>query len=666
MTPEKKVEPAPLVPPFVRYVASAIPMVFDDSLSYYECLAALTKYLQDVVKVINNNGAVTEEYIQLTKDMKEYMDNYFENLDVQEEINNKLDAMVEAGTLQEIIAEYIQANVAWTFDTVAEMKSSTNLIAGSYAQTLGFYSANDGGESLYYITDTGIANEMDVIAIGDLYAVLVNGKNVKQYGAYGDGTHDDSAVIQYVVNTITDVYIPDGTYMINPVLDNVNKVGIKLTNNSKLTLSQNAELKAIASSETNYAVIATYGASNVEICGGKVTGDRTVHTGDTGEWGHCITVTNSSDNVKIKNIIISDAWGDGVYINGVTNVQTEGLTIDNCRRNGISVIAVENYYSLNDVITDSNGTKPENGLDIEPNHTSDPLKNVIVENLTTKGCAGAGLNIHLLNLDGTYPVDIKIFNHYDDGSLNGLALAKPAASKGLVEIIKPYYANSQLQGIALRRCYNSDCKVIIDSPMVINADTTGDTTSAGGSAISAYLISSDSHTAIGNIVIKEPYTTNASAVSSCINISSFSDTAITNVSILNPLNSDSKYIFIDGGTPTVLFTDLYEQFTLTHTANLNLSVARYYSKYTNEGATGNIAVTLPTGINVGRKLTFQNLSSGHRYRIFMPSGQYLKQILSDTAGGNFYIDNLGDKITLKKISSTEWIVEELNCTPALS
>lgn len=106
MTPDKKVEPAPLVPPFVRFVASAIPMVFDDSLSYYECLAALTKYLQDVVDVINNNGAVTEEYIALTKELKEYVENYFANLDVQEEINNKLDAMVADGTLTTLIGNY--------------------------------------------------------------------------------------------------------------------------------------------------------------------------------------------------------------------------------------------------------------------------------------------------------------------------------------------------------------------------------------------------------------------------------------------------------------------------------------------------------------------------------------------------------------------------------
>ena len=215
---EKIVHAAP-VPPFVRFVASAVPMVFDNSLSYYEALCALWKWMQDnLVDVINHNASVTEDYIEydlhtreLFVELKSYVDNYFDNLDVQEEINNKLDDMVEAGTLQEIITTYIQSNVAWTFDTVADMKQATNLVDGSYARTLGFHSLNDGGGALYKITNTGTANEIDVIAIGDLRASLIIGEhaNVMQFGAYGDNTNDDSAVLQYVLANFDDVFIPD-------------------------------------------------------------------------------------------------------------------------------------------------------------------------------------------------------------------------------------------------------------------------------------------------------------------------------------------------------------------------------------------------------------------------------------------------------------------------
>lgn len=195
---EEIVHAAP-VPPFVTFVTSAVPMVFDNSMSYYEALCALWKWLQDdVIDVINNNASVTEQYITLTNELQEFVENYFDNLDVQEEINNKLDAMVEAGTLQEIITSYLQANVTWTFDTVADMKLATNLVDGSFARTLGFHSIDDGGGATYKITNSGTANEMDVISVDSLYATLVKPVTVtpEMYGAYGDGSHDDTTCIQ--------------------------------------------------------------------------------------------------------------------------------------------------------------------------------------------------------------------------------------------------------------------------------------------------------------------------------------------------------------------------------------------------------------------------------------------------------------------------------------
>lgn len=186
------------VPPFLQYCATLIPTVFDNSLSYYEALCALTKWLQDnLVNVVNNNAKITEEYIKIVDELQKYVENYFENLDVQDEVDNKLDAMVEAGTLQEIVASYLEANVTWTFDTVADMKLATNLTANSYAQTLGFHTIGDGGGGIYKITDTGTANEMNIIAVDNLLAVLVPTEaNPLQFGAYGDGTHNDTDALQ--------------------------------------------------------------------------------------------------------------------------------------------------------------------------------------------------------------------------------------------------------------------------------------------------------------------------------------------------------------------------------------------------------------------------------------------------------------------------------------
>lgn len=107
------------------------------------------------------------------------------------------------------------------FDTVADMKAATNLKAGDYAKTGGFHSLNDGGGALYKITDTGTANEMDVIAVGSLYAnlILEDGINVKQLGAYGDNVHNDTNILKAAFSKENvRIYIPNGTYRLDESL----------------------------------------------------------------------------------------------------------------------------------------------------------------------------------------------------------------------------------------------------------------------------------------------------------------------------------------------------------------------------------------------------------------------------------------------------------------
>ena len=121
---------------FTNYIFKAIPLAFDESLSYYECLCGLLNYLKNtVIPVLNNNAdaivtlqnninefetninqemanfkqttnesiAIFEQSVnQTVQQLQNYVNNYFANLDVQDEINNKLDAMAEAGTLGDL------------------------------------------------------------------------------------------------------------------------------------------------------------------------------------------------------------------------------------------------------------------------------------------------------------------------------------------------------------------------------------------------------------------------------------------------------------------------------------------------------------------------------------------------------------------------------------
>lgn len=96
-------EAIPPIPPFKAFCSKigAFPTAFTDSMTVYECLEWLYKYLDGFVTPTLNETATS------LAELKDYVEHYFDNLDVQEEINNKLNAMVEDGTLAEIINQEI-------------------------------------------------------------------------------------------------------------------------------------------------------------------------------------------------------------------------------------------------------------------------------------------------------------------------------------------------------------------------------------------------------------------------------------------------------------------------------------------------------------------------------------------------------------------------------
>lgn len=203
-----------------------LPTSFVDSMTYYECLAWLVNFIQNtVIPTVNNNAEAVKELQTAFTTLKNYVDNYFDNLDVQDEINNKLDEMAESGQLTDIIASYIQLKGILAFNTVSELKNGENIVNGSFAETYGFHTLNDGGSAKYKIRTLSLDDTVDerkIIAITNtnLVAELICNKtiNVKQIGAYGDGTHDDTDVFKYAVNNFNKINVPFGEYLITDTI----------------------------------------------------------------------------------------------------------------------------------------------------------------------------------------------------------------------------------------------------------------------------------------------------------------------------------------------------------------------------------------------------------------------------------------------------------------
>lgn len=115
------------LPPFKRMCMTIgeLPTSYLDSMTYYETLVWLCNYVEaTVMPAINNNGAAIEELQTKYIELKNYVDNYFSNLDVQKEINNKLDEMAVSGELTALISNYIDPFILLQNQRIAEQNQN--------------------------------------------------------------------------------------------------------------------------------------------------------------------------------------------------------------------------------------------------------------------------------------------------------------------------------------------------------------------------------------------------------------------------------------------------------------------------------------------------------------------------------------------------------------
>ena len=278
-----------------------IPTSYKDSMSYYECLAWLCKYLEEtVIPTLNQNGEAVEELQSLYIELNEYVTNYFDNLDVQEEINNKLDEMVEDGTLESILLNYV--SVFKIFDSFEEI-TEEELVNNEKIKTLGYNSLNDGGSAEYYITDSE-PSELYYEKIGNLYAVLISNKIITSLQLGGLNT-DISEKIQKLVNLNYKIIINCDT-IINGIIATDKKVDIECINNSQITITDN--FITVVENPESYADITSIDTTNNTITTSlslnvgdviKIANDNLIKDKTTGKayYGEFFIISNKNNNV---------------------------------------------------------------------------------------------------------------------------------------------------------------------------------------------------------------------------------------------------------------------------------------------------------------------------------------------------------------------------------
>lgn len=106
------------ITPFRYWCHKVLPLVYDDSLSYYELLCKVVEKLNEVIELTDETKAIVDE-------LKNYVDNYFGSPEFEQLINDKLDTMAQDGTLARIINEELFSGLNTRLDTV-EAKTTEN------------------------------------------------------------------------------------------------------------------------------------------------------------------------------------------------------------------------------------------------------------------------------------------------------------------------------------------------------------------------------------------------------------------------------------------------------------------------------------------------------------------------------------------------------------
>ena len=206
-----------------------------DALTNNQIMCKLAEYINKVAK---SQNIVQENIIALN--------NWFNSLDVQDEINNKLDAMAESGQLTEIVSQYLQISGILAFNTISDMKLSNNLVNGSFAKTYGENSLLDGKGRFYKIRtiqNSDVVDNVNIIALNNpnLIAELIPEQylqNILAYDTINDMKESDNLVNGSFAKTYGENSLLDGkgrfykirTKQNSDIVDNVNIIALNNPN----------------------------------------------------------------------------------------------------------------------------------------------------------------------------------------------------------------------------------------------------------------------------------------------------------------------------------------------------------------------------------------------------------------------------------------------------
>jgi hypothetical protein len=315
-------------------------------------------------------------------------------------------------------------------------------------------------------------------------------------GYGGDDTNVFQTAINYTAGNGEALEIPPGSYNISPIF---------FPANSYLIVDASVTVTANSGYGTSDHLL-NVNAQNVTIVGAGATTSvfhmrKAEYT--SGESRHCLFIQNAN-NVTVSGISCNDSGGDGAYVRASTNVTIEDSIFNNNRRQGSSITGQVNHiYYLRDHFTNTNGTAPQSGIDIEPNAPGDFLLDIHIGDCYTDGNAGDGLMVSTWLMDSTsQPIGITVLRHHSTGNQRYGYFANnndPSNAPGTILIQDSFSDQSGSAGAAGRFYAADGASLTFQNLTITNPHVNGPDPSYGDSAAVDVIRGGGGTVPIGNV-----------------------------------------------------------------------------------------------------------------------------------------------------------------------
>jgi hypothetical protein len=312
---------------------------------------------------------------------------------------------------------------------------NTNFVSiGAASNTVGVYFTATGAGS-----GTGTAQLSRTVQ-----AKFRDSISVKDFGATGDGTTDDTnAILAAIAGMPSDgsnLLFPQGTYIVNS--DNVN--GLKFNGKTNFAVEgygATIKVKNGAAVTTNHEVMFFINCQNGAINGLTIDGNR-ANRSPFESATHCLSITDYCSQITVNDVICKNSTTDGIFISTTvlgtqasypTDITLVNCVADNAYRNGLSVIGSLRLTVRGGEYKNTNGTSPQCGIDVEPD-------------------AGYTFGNQDTIIDGA-----RLFNN--DGY--GLALGGPQSLNNRILITNVTGANNDLGFMNIASCENPSIRNVV-------------------------------------------------------------------------------------------------------------------------------------------------------------------------------------------------------------